>query len=73
MFTSIRAPKAGSNYQADLMFWKRTPPYKAKIVDGRKTQGVLNVVDVYSRRAWSIPFADKGKETIAAAFRVVLQ
>jgi hypothetical protein len=45
MFSSIRAKKPGDIYQIDLMFFS----------GGRVGQyaGVLNVVDVYSRFAWS--------------------
>ena len=44
MFTSVRAKRPGTNLQIDLMFFKPK--------DGIYT-GALNVIDVYSRRAWS--------------------
>jgi len=84
-YTSIRAPKAGSNYQADLMFWERASASTKKVVDGKKiglvqkvvdgkkTVGLLNVVDVHSRRAWSVPIAGKGTEKVIAAFESVLR
>ena len=46
MFTSIRGKKPGNIYQIDLMFFKN-------VVGPQRYSGVLNVVDVYSRFAWS--------------------
>ena len=46
MFTSIRAKKPGGVYQIDIMFFKN-------VVGSQRYSGVLNVVDVYSRYAWS--------------------
>ena len=46
MFTSIRGKEPGNIYQIDLMFFKNA-------VGPQRYSGVLNVVDVYSRFAWS--------------------
>ena len=46
MFTSIRAKKPGNIYQIDLMFFKN-------VVGPQRWSGVLNVIDVHSRFAWS--------------------
>eukprot|EP01048_Picozoa_sp_COSAG05_P002912 COSAG05_NODE_127_length_17241_cov_7.514817_15_plen_193_part_00 len=46
MFTSIRATKSGDVYQIDLMFF-------GNVVGPQRWSGVLNVIDVHSRRAWS--------------------
>ena len=54
MFTSIRGKKPANVYQIDLMFFKNT-------VGPQKWSGVLNVVDVYSRYAWSEPIRQDPK------------
>ena len=59
-FTTIRAPKAGSNMQMDLMFFD-----KPKI---KGTAGVLNVIDVHSRRAFSERIKNKSADVVLAAF-----
>ena len=59
-FTTIRAPEPGTNLQMDLMFF--IPKIKNKT-------GVLNVVDVHSRRAFSELIANKKEATVLAAFR----
>ena len=46
-FTSIHAKKAGDIFQIDLMF------FTGGNVGSQRWSGVLNVVDVYSRYAWS--------------------
>ena len=53
-FTTIRAPKAGTNMQMDLMFFD-----KPKI---KGTAGVLNVIDVHSRRAFSERIKNKSAD-----------
>ena len=63
-FTTIRAPKAGTNLQIDLMFFDR-PKIKG-------TAGVLNVVDVHSRYAFSVPIKNKGEKVVLEAFKKVL-
>ena len=52
MFTSWRAKKPGSSLAIDLMFWNKEdgPPRGAR---KKKYSGVLNVIDIYSRKAWS--------------------
>ena len=62
-FTTIRAPKAGTNLQIDLMFV--TPKIKGKT-------GFLNVVDVHSRKAFSEPINNKKEATVLIAFRKIL-
>ena len=68
-FSSIIAPRVGSNLQADLMFFKF--PYKVKSLG--KDGNVLNVVDIHSRRAWAIPQKDKKAETIAKNFEKIVK
>ena len=63
-FTTIRAPQAGTNLQMDLMFFD-----KPKI---KGTAGVLNVIDVHSRYAFSEPINNKGEKVVLAAFKKVL-
>jgi len=63
-FTTVRAPKAGTNLQIDLMFFD-----KPKI---KGTAGVLNVIDVHSRYAFSEPIKNKGEKVVLAAFEKVL-
>jgi len=63
-FTTIRAPRPGANLQMDLMFFK--PKVTGKT-------GVLNVIDVHSRKAWSVPIANKKEATVLAAFKPILQ
>ena len=65
-FSSIIAPRVGSNLQTDLMFFKY--PYKVKGMDNS-----LNVVDIHSRRAWSVPLKDKETKTVTDAFRKILE
>ena len=62
-FTTIRAPAPGNNLQMDLMFFK--PKVSGKT-------GVLNVVDVHSRKAWSVPIANKKESTVLKAFMPIL-
>eukprot|EP01050_Picozoa_sp_SAG11_P025903 SAG11_NODE_6014_length_1409_cov_31.858779_2_plen_275_part_01 len=69
VFSSIIAPRVGSNLQADLMFFKY--PYRVKALG--KDGNVLNVVDIHSRRAWSIPQKDKKAETIRTNFEKILK
>ena len=52
-FNSIIAPRPGSNLQIDLMELKGEK-YKMK-----DTKYLLNVVDIHSRKAWSIPLPNK--------------
>ena len=61
-FTTIRAPAPGNNLQMDLMFFK--PKVSGKT-------GVLNVVDVHSRKAWSVPIANKKEATVLKAFEPI--
>ena len=63
-FTTIRAPKAGTNLQIDLMFFD-----KPKI---KGTAGVLNVIDVHSRYAFSEPIKNKTEKVVLEAFKKVL-
>jgi hypothetical protein len=65
-FSSIIAPRVGSNLQTDLMFFKY--PYKVKGMDNS-----LNVVDIHSRRAWSVPLKNKETKTVTDAFRKILE
>ena len=65
-FSSIIAPRVGSNLQADLIFFKH--PYKVKGMDN-----ALNVVDIHSRRAFSVPLKDKETKTVTDAFRKILE
>ena len=46
MFTSIRGKEPGNIYQIDLMFF-------GNVVGPQRWSGVLNVIDIYSRYAWS--------------------
>ena len=62
-FTTIRAPKAGTNMQMDLMFFD-----KPKI---KGTAGVLNVIDVHSRRAFSERIKNKSADVVLAAFQKI--
>ena len=62
-FTTIRAPRAGSNLQMDLMFF--SPPIKGKT-------GVLQVIDVHSRRAFSELINNKREATVKTAFEKIL-
>ena len=62
-FTTIRAPEPGTNLQMDLMFF--APKIKGKT-------GVLNVVDVHSRRAWSEMINNKKEATVKKAFEKIL-
>jgi len=62
-FTTIRAPEPGTNLQMDLMFF--APKIKGKT-------GVLNVVDVHSRRAFSELITNKKEATVKKAFEKIL-
>ena len=62
-FTSIRAPRPGTNLQMDLMFFM--PKIKGQT-------GVLNVIDVHSRKAFSELIRNKKEVTVLAAFRRIL-
>jgi transposase InsO family protein len=62
-FTTIRAPEPGTNLQMDLMFF--SPKIKGKT-------GVLNVVDVHSRKAFSELIANKKEATVLKAFQKIL-
>ena len=62
-FTTIRAPEPGTNLQMDLMFF--SPKIQNKT-------GVLNVIDVHSRKVWSIPITNKKESTVLVAFKTVL-
>eukprot|EP01050_Picozoa_sp_SAG11_P009305 SAG11_NODE_864_length_6839_cov_4.807567_6_plen_257_part_00 len=55
LFSSITAPRPGSNLQIDFMYLRG--PYKLKGLGQ-----VLNIVDIHSRRAWSIPLKDRSAE-----------
>lgn len=68
-FRSVIAPRVGSNLQADLMFFKF--PYKVKALG--KDGNVLNVVDIHSRRAWSIPNKNKEAPTILAGLKKIVE
>eukprot|EP01050_Picozoa_sp_SAG11_P012856 SAG11_NODE_1458_length_4874_cov_218.142827_8_plen_453_part_00 len=59
-FSSIIAPRSGSNLQIDLMELKTR--YKIK-----GTPYLLNVVDIHSRKAWSIPLPNKESSTVTKA------
>ena len=52
-FNSIIAPRPGSNLQIDLM------ELKGKKYKMKDTKYLLNVVDIHSRKAWSIPLPNK--------------
>eukprot|EP01052_Picozoa_sp_SAG31_P043951 SAG31_NODE_7494_length_1674_cov_1.495873_2_plen_423_part_01 len=64
-FNSIIAPRPGSNLQIDLMELKTR--YKMN-----KTPYLLNVVDIHSRRAWSVPLANKESETVTKAMSGII-
>eukprot|EP01047_Picozoa_sp_COSAG01_P060396 COSAG01_NODE_7397_length_3224_cov_1.757120_3_plen_366_part_01 len=68
-FSSIIAPEPGTNYQADLMFIERE---RGKVSAKKFSQPLLNVVDVHSRRAWSIPIKSKKKTAVLDAFKQVM-
>ena len=53
LFSSIIAPRPGSNLQIDFMFLKK--PYNIPGFSG----ALLNVVDIHSRRAWSFPLKSR--------------
>eukprot|EP01050_Picozoa_sp_SAG11_P024644 SAG11_NODE_5313_length_1599_cov_4.156667_2_plen_139_part_00 len=57
LFSSITAvpPRPGSNLQIDFMYLRG--PYKLKGLGQ-----VLNIVDIHSRRAWSIPLKDRSEQ-----------
>ena len=57
-FNSIIAPRPGSNLQIDLMELKSR--YKIN-----KTPYLLNVVDINSRKAWSIPLPNKESKNVS--------
>ena len=62
-FTSIRAKRVGEKYQTDLLDF------------GYKRNGyryLLQVIDIHSRYAWSVPLRDKKGKTVTAAFRDVV-
>ena len=61
MFTSWRAKAPGKSLAIDLMFWNKEdgPPTGAR---AKQYSGVLNVIDIYSRKAWS-EFIKGDKET----------
>jgi len=58
-FNSIIAPRPGSNLQIDLM------ELKGKKYKMKDTKYLLNVVDIHSRKAWSIPLPNKKSEGVA--------
>ena len=60
------APRPGSNLQIDFMYLRG--PYKLKGLGQ-----VLNIVDIHSRRAWSIPpfLASSSTDNIAGCFAIV--
>ena len=66
-YTTVRAPKPGSNLQIDLMFFN--PKEK---IDTTKYSGVLNVLDVNSRKAWSEPFRKKKPTDIKPLFEKIV-
>jgi hypothetical protein len=57
-FNSIIAPRPGSNLQIDLM------ELKGKKYKMKDTKYLLNVVDIHSRKAWSIPLPNKKSEIV---------
>ena len=67
-YTTVRAPKPGTNLQIDLMFFN--PEEK---IDNVKYKGVLNVIDVHSRKAWSRPFRKKRADVIQPLFQQIIQ
>ena len=63
-FTSIRAKAVGEKYQTDLLEF------------GYKRNGyrfLLQVIDIHSRYAWSVPIRNKKGPTVRDAFQKVLQ
>ena len=59
-FTSIRAKSAGVKYQTDLMELRpKRNGYRY----------ILQVIDIHSRYAWSIPIRNKKGSTVTDAFR----
>ena len=59
-FTSIRAKRVGEKYQTDLLDF------------GYKRNGyrfLLQVIDIHSRYAWSVPIPNKKAKTVTAAFK----
>ena len=67
LFSSIVAPRPGSNLQIDLMELRKR--YKLK---GKPKSYVLNVVDIHSRKAWSVPLPKKTSKGVTAAMRKIL-
>ena len=66
-FTTVRAPKPGHSIQIDLMFFNPLERLK-----GTKYSGVLNVLDVHSRKAWSKPFKTKKAKEIKKIFKEII-
>lgn len=53
-------------YQIDLMFYENLKPFNDQ-------RGIfLNVIDVYSRKAWSEPLTNKTAKSVADAFKKIL-
>ena len=67
-FTTVRAPKPGTNLQIDLMFFNPN-----ENIGNVRYNGVMNVVDVHSRRAWSLPFKKKKALVIKKLFKQVIK
>jgi hypothetical protein len=65
----VRAPEAGTNLQIDLMFFN--PEWES---NGTVSYtGVLNVLDVHSRYAWSGPIRDKRAKTVKKEFKKIIK
>lgn len=66
-YPPIRADHPRQMYQIDLMFYENLKPFNDQ-------RGVfLNVIDIYSRKAWSIPLTNKTAKSVAEAFSEVLK
>ena len=59
-FTTIRAKRAGTNYQTDLLEFSTSK---------NGYNFLLNVVDIHSRYAFSVPIRRKSKEAVVEAFK----
>ena len=68
-FTTVRAPEAGTNLQIDLMFFNPERESNGTV----SYTGVLNVLDVHSRYAWSRPIRDKRAKTVKKEFKKIIK
>ena len=67
-YTTVRAPRPGTNLQIDLMFFN-----PKERIGNVKYEGVMNVVDVHSRKAWSLPFKTKQAPEMKGLFKSIIK